>query len=94
MPAEGNERTREVRTDVLARVEGEGAMYVRLEGDEVADVQSSVDRLNYGRGFFETRPTVIECLKAMTGAFSDDERIWATSVIGIFPGIYSAARAA
>jgi sulfhydrogenase subunit alpha len=31
--------TRTIRVDALARVEGEGAMYVRLDGDEVADVQ-------------------------------------------------------
>lgn len=32
-------RTRTIRTDYLARVEGEGAMYVELEGDEVRDVK-------------------------------------------------------
>ena len=32
-------RTRTIRTDYLARVEGEGAMYVKLEGDEVLDVK-------------------------------------------------------
>jgi coenzyme F420-reducing hydrogenase alpha subunit len=32
-------RTRVLRTDYLARVEGEGAMYVRLEGREVAEVK-------------------------------------------------------
>jgi coenzyme F420-reducing hydrogenase alpha subunit len=31
--------SRIIRTDYLARVEGEGAMYVRLEGGEVADVK-------------------------------------------------------
>jgi coenzyme F420-reducing hydrogenase alpha subunit len=30
---------RTLKVDALARVEGEGAMYVRLDGDEVADVQ-------------------------------------------------------
>jgi coenzyme F420-reducing hydrogenase alpha subunit len=35
----GNSRTRTIRTDYLARVEGEGAMYIRLEGDEVRDVR-------------------------------------------------------
>jgi sulfhydrogenase subunit alpha len=30
---------RTIRTDYLARVEGEGAMYVRVEGDHVADVK-------------------------------------------------------
>jgi coenzyme F420-reducing hydrogenase alpha subunit len=32
-------RTRVIRTDYLARVEGEGAMYVRLEGRSVVDVK-------------------------------------------------------
>jgi sulfhydrogenase subunit alpha len=32
-------QTRVLRTDYLARVEGEGAMYVRLEGREVAEVK-------------------------------------------------------
>ena len=31
--------TREIRTDYLARVEGEGAMLVRVKGDEVEEVQ-------------------------------------------------------
>src|SRR5581483_4087270 len=31
--------TRTIRTDYLARVEGEGAMYVRLEGNEVREVK-------------------------------------------------------
>jgi coenzyme F420-reducing hydrogenase alpha subunit len=35
---EGRE-TRVIRTDYLARVEGEGAMYVRLDGREVAEVK-------------------------------------------------------
>jgi sulfhydrogenase subunit alpha len=33
------ERTRTIKTDYLARVEGEGAMYVRLRGEEVLDVK-------------------------------------------------------
>ncbi|MGO9820826.1 MAG: Ni/Fe hydrogenase subunit alpha [Solirubrobacteraceae bacterium] len=33
------DRTRTIRTDYLARVEGEGAMYIRLEGREVRDVK-------------------------------------------------------
>jgi coenzyme F420-reducing hydrogenase alpha subunit len=32
-------RTRTIRTDYLSRVEGEGAMYIRLEGDAVRDVR-------------------------------------------------------
>ncbi len=35
-------KTREIRTDYLARVEGEGAMLVRLRGDEVEEVQFKI----------------------------------------------------
>ncbi len=39
MTADGNGRTRTIRTKALARVEGEGEMYVRVRGDEVTDVE-------------------------------------------------------
>jgi coenzyme F420-reducing hydrogenase alpha subunit len=35
-------RTKTIRTDYLARVEGEGAMFVRVQGGEVADVKLSI----------------------------------------------------
>jgi len=35
----GSEWTRTIRTDALARVEGEGAMFVQIEGDQVRDVK-------------------------------------------------------
>ena len=34
--------TREIRTDYLARVEGEGAMLIRLRGDELEEVQFKI----------------------------------------------------
>ena len=53
-------RTRTIRTDYLARVEGEGAMYVRLEGREVAEVRLRIyepprffEALLRGRAFTE-----------------------------------------
>ena len=53
-------RTRTIRTDYLARVEGEGAMYVRLEGREVAEVKLRIyepprffEALLRGRAFTE-----------------------------------------
>jgi coenzyme F420-reducing hydrogenase alpha subunit len=52
--------TRTIRTDYLARVEGEGAMYVELEGDEVRDVRLRIyepprffEALLRGRSFTE-----------------------------------------
>ena len=35
----GSESTRTIRTDFLARVEGEGAMFVQIDGDRVRDVK-------------------------------------------------------
>jgi coenzyme F420-reducing hydrogenase alpha subunit len=40
MTAEAN--TREINVDYLARVEGEGAMYLKLEGDEILDLQFAI----------------------------------------------------
>ena len=47
---------------------------------DVTAAQLTIDRLNYGRGFFEkNRPPVLECLRELTAGFRDDERIWATT---------------
>jgi len=40
--SEPSSETREIRTDYLARVEGEGAMLVRLKGDELEEVQFKI----------------------------------------------------
>jgi coenzyme F420-reducing hydrogenase alpha subunit len=37
-----NPKTKTVRVDALARVEGEGALYVKIKGDEVADVKLKI----------------------------------------------------
>ena len=56
----GNGRTRKIRTEALARVEGEGAMFVRVRGDQVVDVQLQIyepprlfEALLRGRSFLE-----------------------------------------
>jgi sulfhydrogenase subunit alpha len=41
-PLTGEPETREIRTDYLARVEGEGAMLVRIRGDELEEVQFKI----------------------------------------------------
>ena len=35
-------RTREIRTDYLARVEGEGSLYVRVRGDELEEIAFTI----------------------------------------------------
>ena len=40
-----------------------------------------VDRYNYGSGFFPVgRPPVLDCLRELTLAFRDTDRIWTNSV--------------
>ncbi len=60
MAAEPGNGARTIRTDALARVEGEGAMYVRIRGDEVLDVELRIyepprlfEALLRGRNFSE-----------------------------------------
>jgi len=55
-----SDRTRVIRTDYLARVEGEGAMYVKLDGRDVVDVKLRIyepprffEALLRGRAFTE-----------------------------------------
>jgi sulfhydrogenase subunit alpha len=55
-----SEKTRTIRTDYLARVEGEGAMLVKVKGDRVLDVQLQIyepprffEALLRGRSFTE-----------------------------------------
>jgi sulfhydrogenase subunit alpha len=59
-PEQRGVRTRVIRTDYLARVEGEGAMYVRLDGSTVAEVKLRIyepprffEALLRGRAFTE-----------------------------------------
>ena len=41
-PAGDGTRTRVIRTDYLARVEGEGAMHVEVEGGQVTQVRLEI----------------------------------------------------
>ncbi|HET8592743.1 MAG TPA: Ni/Fe hydrogenase subunit alpha [Solirubrobacterales bacterium] len=59
-PAGNGRRTRTIRTDALARVEGEGAMHVRIRGEEVLGVELRIyepprffEALLRGRGLGE-----------------------------------------
>ena len=57
-------RTKTIKTDVLARVEGEGAMIVRIAGGEVEEVKLNIyepprffEAFLRGRGVHGGRPT-------------------------------------
>ena len=46
---------------------------------DVKAADATIDRVRYGRGFFDMRPPVLEALREITLSFRDDERIWVTS---------------
>jgi hypothetical protein len=51
-----------------------------LDSQKLA-AQVTVDRLKYGRGYFGgSRPPVLDCLKELSGAFEENEKIWATNL--------------
>ena len=48
--------------------------------DRVKTAQAQVDRTNTARGYFETRPPVLDVLREISTLFHDDESIWITSI--------------
>jgi hypothetical protein len=55
----------------------------RLKGRETERVaaQTTLDRLKYGRVYFNPgRPSVLDCLRDLSNAYHEDDKIWATNV--------------
>jgi hypothetical protein len=41
--------------------------------------QVAIDRLSYARGFYDTRPPILEGLREVAVMFRDDEKVWVNS---------------
>ena len=48
---------------------------------DVADAQSNIDRFKYARGFFDTRPPVLDCLAELSKAFGENDRAWVKAFV-------------
>lgn len=46
---------------------------------DIKKAESTVDRVTYGRGYFATRPPMLECLRELTLAFQPEDPVWLTS---------------
>ena len=46
---------------------------------DIKSAEKLTDKVTYGRGWYETRPSMLECLREITRAFRDDEPIWVSS---------------
>jgi hypothetical protein len=47
--------------------------------DDAKAAQANIDRVAFGRTYFESRPPTLQCLRDVSLAFDYDEPIWATS---------------
>lgn len=47
---------------------------------DLAEAQHHVDRLRMGRGWFDQRPSFLECLRGVTLAFPESGQVWTTSL--------------
>lgn len=45
---------------------------------EIQRAKTFVGRVNYARGFFETRPAMLDCLSDLAESFGREDRIWTT----------------
>jgi hypothetical protein len=48
---------------------------------EVAEAQSNIERFKYARGFFDTRPPVLDCLAELSKAFGEHDRAWVKTLV-------------
>ncbi|HEV8292328.1 MAG TPA: hypothetical protein VGP94_10405 [Tepidisphaeraceae bacterium] len=46
---------------------------------DITSAEKLTEKVSYGRGWFETRPAMLACLREITLAFRDDEPIWVSS---------------
>jgi hypothetical protein len=63
------------RESQLAALNGE----LKKLQPQVDTAKASIDRLSYARGFFDTRPPMLDGLRELTLAFRDDEKVWVNS---------------
>jgi hypothetical protein len=56
------------------------AQLKRLDPD-IKAAEQMLERVKFAKGFFDTRPPMLDCLKEITLAFRDDEPIWAASFV-------------
>jgi hypothetical protein len=46
---------------------------------QITAAEAYIDRVNYARGYFQTRPPALDALRDLSESFGREERIWTTS---------------
>jgi hypothetical protein len=53
---------------------------LKANSEAVKTAQSNVERVKYGRGYFENRPPVLDMMSELARVLNENERIWMTNV--------------
>jgi hypothetical protein len=48
--------------------------------NDVTTARANVERVQYGRGYFESRPPILDVMRELSMTFGETERIWVTSI--------------
>lgn len=62
-----------------SELEAATAQLAQMQPD-IERAQTTLDRANFGRGFFTTRPPMLDCMREVTLALREDDPIWVTSI--------------
>ncbi len=49
--------------------------------DAIAEAKAMVDDVTFARTWYDRRPAMLDCLKEITGAFPQEGKVWATSLL-------------
>jgi hypothetical protein len=52
---------------------------LKMRDPDVKSAEALSEKLSIGRGWYETRPSMLECLREITRTFRDEEPIWVSS---------------
>ena len=53
---------------------------LKTMNEDIKKAQANVERVKYGRGYFEQRPPVLDMMSELARVLNDNERIWMTNV--------------
>jgi hypothetical protein len=53
---------------------------LKAKKDEIDQARADVERVKYGRSYFEARPPILDMMRELSLTFGETERIWVTSV--------------
>jgi hypothetical protein len=54
--------------------------YLKSKTQQIEEARADVERVKYGRSYFEARPPILDCMAELSRMFGEKEQIWVTNV--------------